>query len=70
MKKTLIIAEAGVNHNGDIKILEQMVYEAAESGADYVKIQAIRSSELVFRERFESGVDDKTKQKCSSHHRC
>ena len=64
MEKPIIIAECCQNHNGDMKILEQMVYKAAESGADYVKIQAIRSSELVFRERFESGVDDKTKQNC------
>jgi len=64
MKKPIIIAECCQNHNGDMDILEQMVYKAAESGADYVKIQAIRSSELVFRERFESGVNDKTKLKC------
>lgn len=32
-----------------------MIHEAAEAGADYVKIQGLRSSELVYRERFESG---------------
>ena len=31
-----------------------MVQQASKSGADYVKIQAIRSSELVFREKFEN----------------
>jgi N,N'-diacetyllegionaminate synthase len=64
MKKPIIIAECCQNHNGDINVLKQMVYEAAESGADYVKIQAIRSSELVFRDRFENGLNDKTNQKC------
>jgi sialic acid synthase SpsE len=32
-----------------------MIHEAADAGADYVKIQGLRSSELVYRERFESG---------------
>ena len=64
MIKPIIIAECCQNHNGDYKVLKEMVYAAAESGADYVKIQAIRSSELVFRDRFESGINEKTKQKC------
>ena len=36
-----------------------MVREASKSGADYVKIQAIRSSELVFREKFENNNNNK-----------
>ena len=64
MKKPLIIAECCQNHNGNFDVLKEMVYKAAENGADYVKIQAIRSSELVFRERFENGFDDNTNMKC------
>lgn len=37
--KTLIIAEAGVNHNGDYDMALRMVDEAAAAGADYVKFQ-------------------------------
>ncbi len=37
--KTIIIAEAGVNHNGDIDLARQMVVAAKEAGADYVKFQ-------------------------------
>lgn len=37
---TLIIAEAGVNHNGDIGLAKLMVAEAAKAGADVVKFQA------------------------------
>ena len=37
MSKVLIIAEAGVNHNGDIKIAKQLVDEAKRCGADIVK---------------------------------
>ena len=37
--KTIIIAEAGVNHNGDYGKAVEMVYAAKEAGADYVKFQ-------------------------------
>lgn len=36
---TIIIAEAGVNHNGDMELARQMVVAAKKSGADYVKFQ-------------------------------
>ena len=56
MKNSIIIAECCQNHNGDYNILKEMVHSAAENGADYVKIQAIRSSELTYREKFEKGM--------------
>lgn len=34
-----IIAELGINHNGDLELLKQMALKAKDSGADYVKIQ-------------------------------
>ena len=37
--KVIIIAEAGVNHNGDIDMARRMVLEARAAGADYVKFQ-------------------------------
>lgn len=48
-KKILIIAEAGVNHNGDLPLAKQLVEAAAEAGADYVKFQTFRSEKLVSR---------------------
>ena len=36
---TIIIAEAGVNHNGDIDLARRMVVAAKNAGADYVKFQ-------------------------------
>lgn len=39
MKKTIIIAEAGVNHNGDFELARKMIDVAAAAGADYVKFQ-------------------------------
>lgn len=38
-KKTLIIAEAGVNHNGDLGLAKDLIDVAAKAGADYVKFQ-------------------------------
>lgn len=39
MKKTIIIAEAGVNHNGDFDRAVKMIDAAKEAGADYIKFQ-------------------------------
>ncbi|MCC8039198.1 MAG: N-acetylneuraminate synthase [Bacteroidales bacterium] len=39
MSKIIIIAEAGVNHNGNLEMARQMVKEAKKAGADYVKFQ-------------------------------
>ena len=47
MKKVLIIAEAGVNHNGDIKTAEKLIDAAKDAGADYVKFQSFRAEKLV-----------------------
>ena len=44
---TLIIAEAGVNHNGDINRALELVHAAAESGADIVKFQTFKAELLV-----------------------
>ena len=54
----IIIAECCQNHNGSQELLKRMIHEAAENGADYVKIQAIRSKELTHRPRFDEGVTD------------
>lgn len=45
--KTLIIAEAGVNHNGDLGLARQLVDAAADAGADIVKFQTFRADRLV-----------------------
>lgn len=51
-----IIAECCQNHNGDRNILKDMIWSAAEAGADYAKIQVIYADDLVYRERFEQGA--------------
>ena len=47
MNKVLIIAEAGVNHNGSIKIAKQLIDVAADAGVDYIKFQTFRTEKLV-----------------------
>ena len=46
IKKTLIIAEAGVNHNGDLKLAEDLIRIAAKSGADIVKFQTFQANAI------------------------
>jgi N,N'-diacetyllegionaminate synthase len=50
VNKTIIIAEAGVNHNGDIKLAKELIDVAAEAGADYVKFQTFKADKLVSKE--------------------
>jgi N,N'-diacetyllegionaminate synthase len=45
--RIVIIAEAGVNHNGDIRLAKQLIDVAAEAGADYVKFQTYSADRLV-----------------------
>ncbi len=47
--KTLIIAEAGVNHNGDFEIAKQLIDKAAEAGADIVKFQTCKAENVISR---------------------
>ena len=46
MNHTLVIAEAGVNHNGDLNLAFQLVEAAAQAGADVVKFQTFQAQEL------------------------
>ena len=48
-KPTFIIAEAGVNHNGDLSLAGQLIDVAAEAGVDAVKFQTFLAEHLVTR---------------------
>lgn len=50
MNKVRIIAEAGVNHNGDIEKAYQLIDAAKEAGADYVKFQTFKAENLVTKD--------------------
>ena len=48
-RRTLIIAEAGVNHNGNLKIAKKLINVAADAGADMVKFQTFTPERIVSR---------------------
>lgn len=48
-QRVLIIAEAGVNHNGDMALAKQLIDAAADAGADLVKFQTFSADRLVTR---------------------
>jgi N,N'-diacetyllegionaminate synthase len=50
MSRTLIIAEAGVNHNGSMEMARQLIDAAAAAGVDYVKFQTFKAEKLVSAE--------------------
>jgi len=49
MKKTFIIAEAGVNHNGNLELAKKMIDVAVKAGADAVKFQTFKAEKMVSR---------------------
>jgi N,N'-diacetyllegionaminate synthase len=66
--KTLIIAEAGVNHNGDLARARQLIDEAAKAGADLVKFQTFSANRLVTRMATKADYQTQTTDKKESQH--
>lgn len=53
--RTMIIAEAGVNHNGDLDLAKRLVEVAAEAGADYAKFQTFSAARLATQDARKAG---------------
>lgn len=66
--KTLIIAEAGVNHNGDVALARQLIDVAAEAGADLVKFQTFSADRLVTTHARKADYQTKTTDAGESQH--
>lgn len=49
LKQCMLIAEIGVNHNGDMELAKEMIIAAKEAGADAVKFQTFKAETLVSR---------------------
>lgn len=47
IQQVMVIAEAGVNHNGDIEKALELIDVAAEAGADFVKFQTFKAEKIV-----------------------
>lgn len=60
MEHITIIAEAGVNHNGNLSLAKKMVDAAKSAGADYVKFQTFQPEKLVSRHAGKAKYQEKT----------
>lgn len=67
-KRTLIIAEAGVNHNGDLSLAKRLIDAAAEAGADIVKFQTFSADRLVTRNAKKADYQNQTTDRTESQH--
>lgn len=65
MGRTVIIAEAGVNHNGSIELARKLVEMAAKAGADYVKFQTFKASKLVTKAAKQAEYQQKNMGGCA-----
>lgn len=63
---TFIIAEAGVNHNGSLDLAKQLIDAAALAGADAVKFQTFRATQLVSRHAPKADYQKRTTAKDES----
>lgn len=66
--RTLIIAEAGVNHNGDISLAKRLIDAAAEAGADLVKFQTFCADRLVTRTAAKAEYQTRTMDGTETQH--
>ncbi len=68
MSKTIIIAEAGVNHNGSISIAKKLIDVASECGVDYIKFQTFKTEHSISKNaskaqyQIENSLNDKETQ--------
>lgn len=66
MDRIFIIAEAGVNHNGDRDLAKKLIEEAARAGADAVKFQTYRTENLVCRNAKKAEYQTRTTEESES----
>lgn len=68
MKKTFIIAEAGVNHNGSIELAKKLVDAAVEAGCDCVKFQTFKAENIASKSAQKANYQQKTTDYKESQH--
>jgi len=66
--KALIIAEAGVNHNGDLDLARQLIDVAADAGADMVKFQTFTADSMVTAHAGKADYQNRTTNASESQH--
>jgi N,N'-diacetyllegionaminate synthase len=68
INRVLVIAEAGVNHNGDLGLAKQLIDVAADAGADLVKFQTFNASRQVTRAAKKADYQTQTTDGNESQH--
>lgn len=68
MSRIFIIAEAGVNHNGDLQTAKRLVDEAAKAGADAVKFQTFKAEALVSKDAKKADYQMETTERTESQY--
>ncbi len=64
----MIIAEAGVNHNGDLETARQLIETASEAGADLVKFQTFTADAVILNNARKADYQLETTSNCESQH--
>ncbi|TKB74924.1 MAG: N-acetylneuraminate synthase [Nitrospira sp.] len=64
--RAFIIAEAGVNHNGDLNLAKQLIDVAVDAGADAVKFQTFRAEQVVSRHALKADYQTRTTDETES----
>lgn len=65
-QRTLIIAEAGINHNGDISLAKKLIDEAKKAGVDIVKFQTWKTELLVTKDAEQAEYQEQNTGKSES----
>ena len=68
MKKVIIIAEAGVNHNGNINIAKRLIDKASDANVDYVKFQTFKANNITSRSASKANYQIKNDVKYESQY--
>ena len=63
LNNVLIIAEAGVNHNGSMKLAKSLIKEASKTGADFIKFQTFKADNLVTKKAIKAPYQRKNSNK-------
>ena len=66
--KTIIIAEAGINHNGSVKLAKKMIKIASDAGADFVKFQIFKTGKIVTKTAPQADYQIKNTRKKTSQY--
>jgi len=62
-RKVIIIAEAGVNHNGSLRIAKKLVDKALEAKADYIKFQTFKAESISIKNALKANYQKKNSSK-------